>query len=103
MIQMKIRCSSLQDTRRLAGILASYEHAGDIIDLYGTLGAGKTAFTRFFIPRRKNAVGTAIPTALCVFLIWFRCIYLLCSRNTARGALRRPFRACGSPRARGRR
>ncbi len=46
---MKIRCSSLQNTRRLAGILASYAHAGDIIALYGTLGAGKTAFTRFFI------------------------------------------------------
>ncbi len=46
---MKIRCSSLQDTQRLAEVLAHQSRVGDIMALYGTLGAGKTAFARFFI------------------------------------------------------
>lgn len=45
---MKIRINSLDDTKRLAKILASKVKVGDVICLNGDLGAGKTTFTKFF-------------------------------------------------------
>lgn len=45
---MKIRINSIDDTKRLAEILASKVKVGDVICLNGDLGAGKTTFTKFF-------------------------------------------------------
>ena len=40
---------TLEQTQKLAVSLAKQLQVGDIIALYGTLGVGKTAFTRFLI------------------------------------------------------
>ena len=40
---------TLEQTQNLAKFLAHQLQIGDIIALYGTLGVGKTAFTRFLI------------------------------------------------------
>ena len=45
---MKIRINSLEETKKLAQILASKVKVGDVICLNGDLGAGKTTFTKFF-------------------------------------------------------
>ena len=45
---MVIRINSIDDTKRLAEILASKVKVGDVICLNGDLGAGKTTFTKFF-------------------------------------------------------
>ena len=41
--------TTLEQTQKLAQSLASLLQVGDIVALYGTLGVGKTAFTRFLI------------------------------------------------------
>jgi tRNA threonylcarbamoyladenosine biosynthesis protein TsaE len=47
---MKIfEIKTLEQTQILAASLAEQLQVGDIIALYGTLGVGKTAFTRFLI------------------------------------------------------
>ena len=45
---MVIRINSIDDTKKLAEILASKVKVGDVICLNGDLGAGKTTFTKFF-------------------------------------------------------
>ena len=45
---MVIKINSIDDTKRLAEILASKVKVGDVICLNGDLGAGKTTFTKFF-------------------------------------------------------
>jgi len=46
---MKIRLASLIDTKKLAVEIAKVAKFGDVIALCGNLGAGKTAFAKFFI------------------------------------------------------
>ena len=46
---MKIRLASLIDTKKLAVEIARIAKFGDVIALSGNLGAGKTAFAKFFI------------------------------------------------------
>lgn len=48
-----IDLKTVDDTVRLAAALANISHTGDLVALYGTLGAGKTTFARGFI----NACG----------------------------------------------
>ena len=43
------RLSNLSDTQKLAESFSSLLQVGDIVALYGTLGVGKTAFTRFMV------------------------------------------------------
>ena len=54
---------NLEDTAKLAKMLANYSCTGDIFCLNGDLGAGKTAFAKFFIQHltTKNTV-VASPT-----------------------------------------
>ena len=47
MSQFKV--TTLAQTKHLAESLAKQLQVGDIIALYGTLGVGKTAFTRFLV------------------------------------------------------
>ena len=46
---MKIHLASLIDTQKLAVKIAKVARFGDVIALSGNLGAGKTAFAKFFI------------------------------------------------------
>lgn len=43
---LEINSSSLSDTQRIAGILGHNLKGGEVIELIGDLGAGKTAFVR---------------------------------------------------------
>lgn len=43
---LEINSSSLSDTQRIAGILGRNLAGGEVIELVGDLGAGKTAFVR---------------------------------------------------------
>ena len=46
---MKMHLASLVDTKKLAVKIAKMAKFGDVIALHGDLGAGKTAFAKFFI------------------------------------------------------
>lgn len=46
----------LEDTRKLAEMLALRVSCGDVITLAGDLGAGKTTFAQFFIQALSSAV-----------------------------------------------
>lgn len=46
---MQVAISSLGDTEKLAKKIASLLKAGDVIELIGDLGAGKTTFAKFLI------------------------------------------------------
>lgn len=43
---MRFPCSNINETENVAAEIARSVKPGDIINLYGNLGAGKTAFTR---------------------------------------------------------
>ena len=45
----QVRLTDLSQTKKLAESLAKLLKTGDVIALYGTLGVGKTAFTRFLV------------------------------------------------------
>ena len=53
---------SEQETAKIAGQLAKTVRIGDVIALYGTLGAGKTAFCRGFIQSLTQATEVPSPT-----------------------------------------
>lgn len=47
---MKIRCKNLEDTKKLAKIFAEkLPENGAFVSLFGDIGAGKTAFSRFVL------------------------------------------------------
>ena len=58
----RIILHSLDDTRALAERLARAARAGDVFTLAGDLGAGKTAFARFFIQALCGDVEVTSPT-----------------------------------------
>ena len=43
------KIKSLEETKELAESFSALLHVGDIVALYGNLGVGKTAFTRFMV------------------------------------------------------
>lgn len=53
---------SEQETAKIAGQLAKTVRIGDVIALYGTLGAGKTAFCRGFIQSLTQTTEVPSPT-----------------------------------------
>ncbi len=58
----QIICQTEQDTRRLAERIASVARKGDIFALYGTLGAGKSTFSRYFIQFLTKVEDVPSPT-----------------------------------------
>jgi len=62
MYQKHISCLSEDDTRSLAEKIASIAEKGDVFALYGTLGAGKSTFSRYFIQYLTQAKEIPSPT-----------------------------------------
>lgn len=55
-------CSSEANTKLLAEQFAQIAKSGDIFALYGTLGAGKSTFSRYFIQYLTQATEVPSPT-----------------------------------------
>lgn len=55
-------CASEADTKLLAEQFAQIAKSGDIFALYGTLGAGKSTFSRYFIQYLTQATEVPSPT-----------------------------------------
>lgn len=55
-------CVSEADTKLLAEAFASIAQKGDVFALYGTLGAGKSTFSRYFIQFLSAAEDVPSPT-----------------------------------------
>lgn len=60
--QKKITCLTEQDTKALAEKIADIAQKGDVFALYGTLGAGKSTFARYFIQHLTSAQDIPSPT-----------------------------------------
>ena len=58
----RIVCSSEEDTKILAQKFACHTKQGDVFALYGTLGAGKSTFSRYFIQSLTNISDVPSPT-----------------------------------------
>ncbi len=52
---MRINLNNLEDTKNLAEKISGLIKKGDIIELRGDLGTGKTTFARFFIQKMAGA------------------------------------------------
>ena len=61
MTEQRISVKSEEETKALATTIASETKAGDVICLNGTLGAGKTAFSRYFVQSLLGG-GTEVPS-----------------------------------------
>ena len=57
---LTFQLASLEETELLARAVAQICQAGDVIALFGTLGAGKTSFARSFI--QSLGVGEEVPS-----------------------------------------
>jgi tRNA threonylcarbamoyladenosine biosynthesis protein TsaE len=55
-------CKKESDTQRLASLIAQVCHKGDVFALYGTLGAGKSTFSRYFIQHFIGNIDVPSPT-----------------------------------------
>ena len=56
------KCDNLEATQRFAQSLADIAQKGDTFALFGTLGAGKSAFARAFIQKLTDAKEVPSPT-----------------------------------------
>ena len=56
------KCLTENDTKKLACCFSNVAQKGDIFALYGTLGAGKSTFSRFFIQNLSDAQEVPSPT-----------------------------------------
>lgn len=59
---MEILLASTQETKKLAGEIAKKVRPGDVIGLYGELGAGKTTFVRFMVDAMGFSARVQSPT-----------------------------------------
>ena len=59
---MKYKSKNVNDTNKLAGILAKYVNGGDIILLNGDLGAGNTTFVKGFASHSGVKENVTSPT-----------------------------------------
>lgn len=55
-------CKDENDTKKLACIIAKMSKKGDVFALYGTLGAGKSTFSRYFIQYFMGNIDVPSPT-----------------------------------------
>lgn len=55
-------CIKEDDTKKLAIQFAKIAKKGDVFALYGTLGVGKSCFSRYFIERLTNITDVPSPT-----------------------------------------
>ena len=60
--QKSVICFSEDDTKALACAFARMAQRGDIFALFGTLGAGKSTFSRYFIRSLTSAIDIPSPT-----------------------------------------
>jgi len=60
--QANISCQTEADTKILAEKLAKIAKRGDVFALFGTLGAGKSVFSRYFIQELTEASEVPSPT-----------------------------------------
>lgn len=60
--QKTIECKTEKDTQNLAENFAKVAQIGDIFALYGTLGAGKSTFSRYFIKKLIKSTEVPSPT-----------------------------------------
>jgi len=62
MYQKNITCLTEDDTRKLAEKIAKIAKKGDVFALFGTLGVGKSTFSRYFIQNLTGAKEIPSPT-----------------------------------------
>ena len=63
MIYKKIfKCNLEEDTKKLASEFAKISKKGDVFAMYGTLGVGKSTFSRFFIQSLCGDIDVPSPT-----------------------------------------
>lgn len=55
-------CKNENDTQKLASLIAGICNKGDVFALYGTLGAGKSTFSRYFIQHFMGNIDVPSPT-----------------------------------------
>ena len=55
-------CKDEEDTKKLATKFAKIAKKGDVLALYGTLGAGKSTFSRYFIQSLCGNIDVPSPT-----------------------------------------
>ena len=60
--QVNISCITENDTKLLAEKFAKIAKKGDVFALFGTLGAGKSVFSRYFIQNLTDATDVPSPT-----------------------------------------
>ena len=58
----KIICNTEKDTQNLAEAFSLIAKRGDVFALFGTLGAGKSTFSRYFIQKLTHAKEVPSPT-----------------------------------------
>lgn len=62
MTTLVYNCKTEAETEYLAGELAKISHAGDVWALFGTLGMGKSVFSRAFVKKLTEASEVPSPT-----------------------------------------
>lgn len=55
-------CKNEDDTKKLASLVAKVCRKGDVFALYGTLGVGKSTFSRYFIQSLVGNIDVPSPT-----------------------------------------
>jgi tRNA threonylcarbamoyladenosine biosynthesis protein TsaE len=62
MYKKSFECKNEEDTKKLASLIAKICKKGDVFALYGTLGVGKSTFSRYFIQSLVGEIDVPSPT-----------------------------------------